>query len=75
LTLPPTINHDPEEPAIDRSNRTWWAALIMVIIIWGGYLAFNSPDWWAIAVGGFTGIMLTAWAIETTGNKLPPWWH
>jgi hypothetical protein len=52
----------------------YWACFLLLALMWSGYLAFNSPiDWWAIALGAGTGLFITTWAIEMTGNKVPTW--
>lgn len=65
------IEHDPREPKIDRSNTIFWVAWAIVLMAW--LWAFYSLDiqWIQVALGGFTGIVLAIWAIETTGNKSP----
>ncbi|MFI3905661.1 hypothetical protein [Ochrobactrum sp. S1502_03] len=71
---PPLIDHDENEPKIDRSPFPYWAAFLVVGLVWAGYLYSFKFDWVPLALGGFTGIMLTAWAIEITGNKVPDSW-
>jgi hypothetical protein len=47
----------------------------MVAIGWAGYLYSFPADWVSISLGLFTGIVLACWAIEITGNKVPPSWR
>ncbi|MFD9897463.1 hypothetical protein [Mesorhizobium sp. NPDC059025] len=63
------IEHDPNEQR--PTNAIWWGLWLMVAFSWVGYLYFNSPDWWAIGLGGFTMGTLATFAIEKTGNKWP----
>ncbi len=69
------IDHDPNEPKIDRSDFPWWAAWVMVAFVWVCYLSFHVFDWYSIAVGGLTVGILTGWAVDTTGNKVPDSWR
>lgn len=69
------IDHDPNEPKIDRSDFPWWAAWVMVALGWVGYLTFYPFDLMSIAIGGLTMGILTGWAVDTTGNKVPDSWH
>lgn len=68
------IDHDPNEPKIDRSDFPWWAVGLGLIFIWVCYLTFHDFDWYSIAVGLGTGTMLACWAVDTTGNKVPDSW-
>lgn len=69
------IDHDPEEPKIDRGPGPWRSALVVIALLWAGYLYSFVPDWTAIALGVGTGGVLVAWAIEITGNKVPASWR
>lgn len=51
----------------------YWGCFAVLVLLWGGYLAANAPDWWAIALGAGTGLFIATWAIEMTGNKAPGW--
>ncbi|RWO22813.1 hypothetical protein [Mesorhizobium sp.] len=68
------IEHDPNEPPRDTTG-TWiyWASAAGLVLLWAGYLLFNAPDWWALAIGASTGLFIATWAIELTGNKVPKW--
>ncbi len=69
------IEHDKNEPAIDRSNTVWWSALVVVLFSTVTYFLSQDPDWWAICLGLMAGVVLTGWAIEKTGNKIPDSWR
>lgn len=68
------IDHDPYEPRIDRRPFPWWAAWLVVGLIWAGYLTYHKLDLWSLAVGGLTIGMLASWAIDKTGNRIPDSW-
>lgn len=69
------IEHDPDEPKIDRSSFPYWQGFVVVGLLWAGYLYSFEFQWLPIALGLGTGVMLTAWAIEITGNKVPQSWR
>lgn len=69
------IEHDPNETPRKREPAwVWWAGLTVIALLWFGQWYFDGLDWEQIALGLFTGTMLTAWAIEITGNKPPSSW-
>lgn len=70
-----TIDHDPNEPPIDRGPGPWrWVVPVVLAVI--GLNAYSyGLDWVSFACGGGAGIVLTAWAIEVTGNKVPSSWR
>jgi hypothetical protein len=62
----------------DRSNEPtplwmWLAVWTVIALGWIWYFAYRDFDRDALALGGLTGIVLTIWAMEMTGNKLPSW--
>lgn len=69
--MPLTIEHNPGEKR--PGYGIYW--------VLGGFLTFSgttyfltqTPDWWAIGLGGGFGMVLATWAIEITGNKAPAW--
>jgi membrane protein YdbS with pleckstrin-like domain len=68
------IDHDPDEPPPDRSGNTvYWASFAALAVICAGYFFYNTPDWWALAVGCAIGLFVAIWAIAITGNKVPKW--
>lgn len=68
------IEHDAKEPPRDRSGMgLYWGSCAVLAAFWFGYLAFNTPDWWGIALGVGSGLFIATWAIEMTGNKAPAW--
>ncbi len=69
------IEHDPNEPKIDRSMKIYWIAAIVLALLWIGQWYFDGFDWEQIMLGLGTGILLTAWAIDVSGNKIPESWR
>lgn len=65
------IDHNPHEKR--PTNTIWWVAWIGVALMWAWYFYFRELDWMALALGGTTGMILAAWAIDVTGNKVPSW--
>lgn len=69
------IEHDSDEPPVDRTPGPWkWAAVVLVLL-WAWYLYFMPFAWHGIALGFMTGGIFTAWVIEITGNKVPASWR
>lgn len=66
-----TIEHAENESR--PTNRIWWVILAILTALWITQL-YDGVDWDQIALGGFTGMALATWAIEITGNKVPPSW-
>lgn len=75
LNEPPIIDHNPNEPPVDRGPGPWRVVVPVVVVLWIGYLWYMPFDWASIALGLGTGIVLTAWVIEITGNKAPDSWR
>lgn len=69
------IDHDKNEPPIDRTSGPWKLVAAIIALLWAWYFYFQPFDWTSIALGLGTGVVLTAWAIEVTGNKIPPSWR
>lgn len=71
MTEPHTIDHDQNEPQVDRGPGPWrW--VIPVVLATVGLNAFvNGIDWLSFACGAGAGIVFTAWMIEVSGNKAP----
>lgn len=67
------IEHDANEPVIDRSNRIFWFAGALLALLWASNLIFVGVDWPSVCLGAFTGVAIAVWAIETTDNKNPEW--
>lgn len=65
------IDHNPNEKR--PGNGIWWVLWIGLALIWTGFGLNDGYDWYQIALGGFSGIVLALWAIEKTGNKVPDW--
>lgn len=70
---PPIIDHNEHEKR--PTNAIWWVIWPIVALQWVGYLYFREFDWWSIALGAGTGLVLATWAIEITGNKVPDSWR
>lgn len=69
------IDHDPEEPKVDRGPGPWRLVLPIIGLAWIWYLYFMPFDWPSIALGLMTGGGIVAWAIDVTGNKVPDSWR
>jgi hypothetical protein len=70
-----TIDHDKNEPPIDRSPGPWKVVLPIIALLWAWYFYFMPFDWVSLMLGFVTGGVLTAWLIEVTGNKIPDSWR
>jgi hypothetical protein len=67
------IDHDPNE---FKDKRAGWPSTWLVVALgWAGYLYFHPFDWWSIAIGGGTGAIVVAWAMDLTGGKVPASWR
>jgi hypothetical protein len=51
----------------------WLASWAVIALLWLWYFAYRDFDRDSLALGGLTGIVLTIWAMEMTGNKVPSW--
>lgn len=67
------IDHDPNE--FGDKSAGWWSTWAVVTALWVGYLFFNTPNWLAIALGLGTGCLLTSWAMDMTGGRVPQSWR
>lgn len=70
-----TIDHDPHEPKIDRTPGPWRWVLPIIAAVFLLNLATRHIDWVSVSLGAGIGVVLTAWAIEITGNKVPDSWR
>lgn len=71
---PPTINHDPDEPPLDRSWKGIpWLFAAVLFLLWVGSLAVLSLDWHSVALGALTGGAFVGFVMEYTGNRVPRW--
>ncbi len=69
------IEHDPNEPPIDRGPGPWrWVLPVVAATIALNAYA-NDLDLLSLACGAGAGIVFTAWIIEITGNKVPASWR
>lgn len=69
------IDHDPEEPKVDRTPLPWKSAIVVLALGWAGYLYSFPTDFISIGLGMLTGVVFTALVIEITGNKTPASWR
>lgn len=69
------IEHDPDEPPRDTAHWVYPAAFVMLSIGWGLTWYTEGFDWYQIGLGALTGGIFMAWAIESTGNRIPPSWR
>lgn len=69
------IDHNPNEPKIDRGNTVFWAMLAILSVLWFCTWYAYGLAWQQLGLGFITGGAFTVWATEKTGNKLPPWWR
>lgn len=71
------IEHDPGENKRGRSIWNIWTFwMIALPLIWAGFFAYHGPvPWKWVALGVLSGIVLSCWAIEITGNKVPGSWR
>lgn len=69
------IDHDPNEPPVDRTPGPWRWVMAILIVGWAGYLYSFPVDWRSIALGVLTGAAIVAWAVDITGNKIPASWR
>lgn len=68
------IEHDPKEPPSDRTGNTvYWLNAAALVLLWAWMLSTQAPNWASIALGAWTGMFITVWAIAMTGNKVPRW--
>ncbi len=68
------IDHDPNETPRKPERVIYWLGAAIVILLWICEWYFHGFSWRPIALGLFTGAMVTAIAIEITGNKPPSSW-
>lgn len=71
------IDHDPHEPKLDRSGMRWiWLPLwAFIAYLWFDQWRAGDIAWDQIMLGIGTGGVLTAWAIDITGDKVPDSWR
>lgn len=67
------IDHNPNERR--ETNGIWWLLGLGLAFNWAVYFYFRDFDWWSVAMGGASGLILATWAIEITGNKIPDSWR
>ncbi|RVH37673.1 hypothetical protein [Sinorhizobium meliloti] len=62
MSARPTIEHDPNEPKIDRRPESFRLFFVLLALGWAWYLYFVPIDWRSILVGLVTGGALMLWA-------------
>lgn len=69
------IDHDQNEPPVDRTPGPWrW--VFPVLLVGVALTAFTRGlDWVSFAGGIGLGGVFTAWILEITGNKVPASWR
>lgn len=72
---PTQIEHDADEPPRDTSKSPWFAAGVLMVLLWSGYLYLHEFVWQPIGLGFLSGMLLACWAIDVSGNKLPKSWR
>lgn len=75
MSTPPTIDHDPDEPPIDRGPGPWRWVFPVIIAIFFLNVFTRDMDWTSLALGFGAGGVFAAWVIEITGNKVPDSWR
>lgn len=66
------IEHNPNEK---RPPKWFWKAAWAVVALFWLLLWTEGFEWTNLAIGGITGIVLTAWAMEKTGGETPESWR
>lgn len=56
------IDHDPNEPKIDRKPESFRLIFVLLALGWVWYLYFIPFDWRSLMVGGVTGMLFMLWA-------------
>ena len=71
MNEPPVIDHNPNEKR--PGWGIWWAAWIALIAVWALNLYSEPVNVRWLFTGIATGALITAWAMELTGGKVPDW--
>lgn len=61
MTARHTIEHDPNEPKIDRRPESFRLLFFIVALGWGGYFYSFRADWTALFLGFGTGAVFILW--------------
>ncbi|QGJ73820.1 hypothetical protein CN134_15000 [Sinorhizobium meliloti] len=62
MSARPTIEHDPNEPKIDRRPESFWGLFVILLLIWIGTLYLFPVDWRSVGMGAITGGFFVLWA-------------
>lgn len=75
MLLMNTIDHDPNEPPVDRGPGPWrWVFPVLLLGVGLNFFT-RGLDWVSLAGGFALGAVFSAWVIEITGNKVPDSWR
>ncbi|MDX3929092.1 MAG: hypothetical protein QHC90_25240 [Shinella sp.] len=69
------IDHDPDEPKIDRGPGPWKIAIPVLVVIAAINFVTRDIDWISLCLGLAIGGGIVAWAVDITGNKVPDSWR
>lgn len=69
------IDHDPNEPKIDRSKGGWLSTFAVLGFGFAILLYYGQIEWYSLFIGAAIASAFTAWAMEYTGNKIPDRWR
>lgn len=69
------IDHDPKEPKVDRGPGPWKMVIPALSVVFLLNLLTRDIDWVSLCLGVFIGVVLLAWAVDITGNKIPDSWR
>jgi len=56
------IDHDQNEPKIDRRPESFRLFFVIVALIWAGYLYSFPVDWRSVGLGAISGGAFILWA-------------
>lgn len=62
MTKPRTIDHDPNEPKIDRRPESFRLIFALLAFAWFGMIYAYGVEWRSAVIGGATGMMFMLWA-------------
>ncbi|WP_244561431.1 hypothetical protein [Ensifer aridi] len=62
MSARPTIEHDPNEPKIDRRPESFRLIFVLLAFAWFGTIYAYGVEWRSAIMGGATGMMFMLWA-------------